>query len=117
MLVNRLPHLVAEKGISLAELSRLTGLTYKTAVKLYYSDFTSLRIDTLDKLCEVLEVQPGDLLRYERGPVVQKPVSSVEVSPRHPRNKRARKSWRRGFTLSRRRERSGDDEGHHSQAR
>ncbi|MGD9643959.1 MAG: helix-turn-helix domain-containing protein [Elusimicrobiales bacterium] len=96
-----LPQLVSERGIPLAELSRRTGLTYKTVIKLYYSDFTSLRVDTLDKLCQALEAQPGDFLKYEPGPATEKPAPGVPTPPLHPRNKRAKRSRKRGKEVRR----------------
>ena len=50
----RLNHLAQEVGITEANLSILKNSKAK-----------AVRLSTLDKLCEVLECQPGDLLEFE----------------------------------------------------
>lgn len=50
----RLKHLVQEVGITEANLSVLKNSKAK-----------AVRFSTLDKLCEVLDCQPGDILEYE----------------------------------------------------
>jgi len=69
MIISKIPSVVAGKGISLAELTRRTGLNKKTVIKLMYADFKSISVDTLDKLCSVLKVNTGDLLEYVSGDV------------------------------------------------
>jgi len=44
------------------ELSRLTGISQTTLVKVRRKH--SFRSDTLDMLCRALDCQPGDLLAY-----------------------------------------------------
>jgi len=50
----RLKHLAQEVGITEANLSILKNNKAK-----------AVRFSTLDKLCEVLECQPGDLLEFQ----------------------------------------------------
>jgi putative transcriptional regulator len=63
----KLNQLMFERGIKNAELCRLTGLHSNTISKLKNSREMPERLEknTLDKLCQALKVQPGDLLVYE----------------------------------------------------
>lgn len=89
MIISHLPQIVRDKNLSLAELSRRTGLTPKTIVKLYYADFTQIHILALDKLCEILETSPGEIFQYKPGDTLPYPVLAEQPSRTHPRNKRA----------------------------
>lgn len=89
-IINNIPKLLREKKISLSELSRTAKITPKTAVKLYYSDFTSIGIDTLDKLCTALNAQPGDILKHESAvQTARYPMPCFKTRPAHPNNQRA----------------------------
>lgn len=60
----RIHQLMAERGITAYALSRGTGLSYPSAYRLSRpsGSFGRLHADTLDRLCEFFEVQPGDLM-------------------------------------------------------
>lgn len=64
MIVNRLSRLLGERRMSVAELQRQTGLSYVTLHNLYSDKSTRIDFETLNKLCRVLHVQPGDILEY-----------------------------------------------------
>ncbi|MDD4721885.1 MAG: helix-turn-helix transcriptional regulator [Acidaminococcaceae bacterium] len=67
MIISKIPSVVAGKGLNIAELTRRTGLNKKTVIKLMYADFKSISVDTLDRLCSVLNVNTEDLLKYTSG--------------------------------------------------
>lgn len=92
MIINRLPELVQRNSLSLSKLSKLTGLTRKTIVKLYYANFTGIHIDVLDKLCEALHTTPGDILQYKPGNHSKYPVLEELPEHTHPQNKRVEKA-------------------------
>ena len=46
------------------ELKRRTGLSYVTLRNLYHEKTTGVAFDTIDKICESLECDIGDLLEY-----------------------------------------------------
>ncbi|GMQ77961.1 MAG: hypothetical protein BMS9Abin02_0453 [Anaerolineae bacterium] len=64
MIVNRLPFILKQKGLSIRELSRLTGITYTTIRAVYHGHRRSVQIEVLDSLCRVLDLQPGDVYKY-----------------------------------------------------
>jgi putative transcriptional regulator len=64
MLVNHLPYLMQQKGLSIRELSRQTGITYTTIRAVYHGDRRSVQLDVIDSICRILQVQPGDIYKY-----------------------------------------------------
>jgi len=62
----RLAEVLKEKGWTPYRLSQETGLTVPTAYRLADPEqqFGRFMADTLDRLCEALAVQPGDLLEW-----------------------------------------------------
>lgn len=63
----RLDELLAERGMTLTELSDQVGVTIVNLSVLKNGRARAIRFSTLARLCEVLGCQPGDLLRYEAG--------------------------------------------------
>jgi putative transcriptional regulator len=64
MIVNRLSRLLGERRMSIAELQRQTALSYTTLHNLHADKSTRIDFETLDRICRVLDVQPGDILEY-----------------------------------------------------
>jgi DNA-binding Xre family transcriptional regulator len=62
----RLADILKQKGWTPYRLSQETGLTVPTAYRLadQGQQFGRFTTDTLDRLCEALDVQPGDLLEW-----------------------------------------------------
>ena len=62
-------HLMAQRGITAYALSRGTGLSYPSAYRLSRraGSFGRLHAETLDRLCQFFEVQPGELMRWTPG--------------------------------------------------
>ena len=48
----------------MTELSKLSGVGYRTIVGLYHEKITRIEFETLNKLCNALECTPNDLLVY-----------------------------------------------------
>lgn len=55
---------IKENNTSIQSIALQIGLTKKSLIKLMYGDFTAIRIDTLSKLCTLLNVQTDVLLTY-----------------------------------------------------
>lgn len=57
---------LAKSKMKLTELSEKTGITLPNLSILKTGKAKAIRFSTLEKICEVLNCQPGDLLRYEK---------------------------------------------------
>jgi putative transcriptional regulator len=64
MIKCRLSRLLGDKRMSILELKRRTELSYVTLQNLYHEKTTGVAFDTIDKICESLECDIGDLLEY-----------------------------------------------------
>ena len=60
-----LDEVLAERGMTLTELSERVGLTLANLSILKTGKARAVRFSTLEALCDVLECQPGDLLSYD----------------------------------------------------
>ncbi|MBX4228953.1 helix-turn-helix transcriptional regulator [Enterococcus lactis] len=59
---------LAQKKMSVTELSEKVGITMANISILKTGKAKAIRFSTLEKICEVLECQPGDLLSYQKDP-------------------------------------------------
>ena len=57
---------LAKKKMSVTELSEKVGITMAYISILKNGKAKAIRFTTLDKICEVLECQPGDILEYTK---------------------------------------------------
>ena len=57
---------LAKKKMSVTELSEKVGITMANISILKNGKANAIRFTTLDKICEVLECQPGDILEYTK---------------------------------------------------
>jgi putative transcriptional regulator len=63
--VVRLDEVLAERGMTLTQLSEEVGITMANLSILKTGKAKAIRFSTLEALCRVLDCQPGDLLGYE----------------------------------------------------
>ena len=56
---------MAKRKISSTELSRKLGITPANLSILKNNKAKAIRFSTLERLCEILECQPGDILEYK----------------------------------------------------
>ena len=66
MIKTRLKALLADREMLQRELSEKTGIRLPTIVNISTGKIKELPMSALDKICEVLDCQPGDLLEYRR---------------------------------------------------
>lgn len=64
MIVINLDIMMAKRKISSGELAEKVGITQANLSILKTNKARAIRFSTLEKLCEVLECQPGDILEY-----------------------------------------------------
>jgi len=65
-IVLRLDRVMADRKISLNELSERVGVANVNLSKLKNGRVSAIRFSTLEAICEVLDCQPGDLLEYAK---------------------------------------------------
>ncbi len=68
MITVNLDVMLAKRKMSLSELSEKAGITMSNLSILKNGRAKAVRIVTLNKICSVLECQPGDLLEYRDDP-------------------------------------------------
>ena len=56
---------LAQRKMSVSELSEKVGITLANISILKHNRAKAIRFSTLDKICEVLECQPGDIIKYQ----------------------------------------------------
>ena len=64
-IVLRLDRVMADRKMSLNELSERVGVANVNLSKMNNGRISAIRFSTLAAICEVLQCQPGDILEYE----------------------------------------------------
>ena len=62
----RLDRVMADRKMSLNELSERVGVANVNLSKLKNGHVSAIRFSTLEAICDVLDCQPGDILEYQR---------------------------------------------------
>jgi putative transcriptional regulator len=62
MILCRLSTLMGARRLSQTQIAQLVGVHRNTIHKLYTNNWTSIRRDTLDRICAVLQVSVDELL-------------------------------------------------------
>ena len=65
-IILRLDRVMADRKMSLNELSEKVGVANVNLSKLKNGHVSAIRFSTLVALCEVLDCQPGDIMEYEK---------------------------------------------------
>ena len=63
-IVLELDVMMARRHISLNELAEKVGITYVNLSKIKNNKANAIRFSTLSKICEALECEPGDILKF-----------------------------------------------------
>ena len=63
--------MLAKREMTQKELAERTGIRPPTISAICTSTVKHLPIEALDKICEVLDCQPCDLMEYVKEPIVQ----------------------------------------------
>lgn len=58
--------MLAKRKMSVTELSEKVGITMANLSILKNGKAKAVRFSTLEKICEVLDCQPGDILEYSK---------------------------------------------------
>ena len=65
IIVNR-DVMLAKRKMKVSDLAEQVGITLANISILKNGKAKAVRFETLDKICEVLECQPGDILEYQK---------------------------------------------------
>lgn len=65
-IILRLDRVMADRKMSLNELSEKVGVANVNLSKLKNGRVSAIRFSTLEAICDVLDCQPGDILEYQR---------------------------------------------------
>ncbi len=63
-IILRLDRVMADRKMSLKELSERVGVTNVNLSKMKTGRISAIRFSTLEAICEALNCQPGDILEY-----------------------------------------------------
>ena len=64
-IILRLDRVMADRKMSLNELSEKVGISNVNLSKLKTGKASAIRFTTLNAICKALDCQPGDILEYE----------------------------------------------------
>ena len=64
-IVLRLDRIIADRKISLTELSERVGISMANLSNLKTGKVKAIRFSTLDAICRELQCRPGDILEYQ----------------------------------------------------
>ena len=73
-IVMRLDRVMADRKMSLNELSERVGVANVNLSKMKTGKISAIRFSTLDAICDVLDCQPGDILEFQRAPSLDHPA-------------------------------------------
>jgi len=65
-IVLRLDRMMADRKISLNDLSEKIGIANVNLSKIKTGKISAIRFSTLEAICDVLDCQPGDILEFQR---------------------------------------------------
>ncbi len=66
MIIINIDVMLAKRKMSVTELTEKVGLTMANISLLKNGKVKAIKLSTLNKICEVLECQPGDILEYSK---------------------------------------------------
>lgn len=70
-IILRLDRIMADRKMSLNELSEKVGVANVNLSKLKNGHVSAIRFSTLEAICDVLDCQPGDILEYKRDQITE----------------------------------------------
>ena len=65
-IILRLDRMMADRKISLNELSDKIGIANVNLSKIKTGKVSAIRFSTLEAICDILDCQPGDILEFKR---------------------------------------------------
>lgn len=65
-IILHLDDVLADRGVSVAELARAVGITRANMSNLKTGKVKAIRFSTLDAICDYLDCQPADILEHAK---------------------------------------------------
>ena len=65
MINNKFSMILGKELLKISKVSADTGISRTTLTNLYYRRSTKISFDVLNKLCEYLDCEVGDIISYE----------------------------------------------------
>lgn len=62
---NNLSTILGSRLMTITELARKTGLSRNTLTEIYYQRAKSVKLETLAKICDALQISLSELIEYE----------------------------------------------------
>ena len=78
-IILRLDRVMADRKMSLNELSERVGVANVNLSKLKNGRVSAIRFSTLEAICDVLDCQPGDILEYRRDEDAKEPPGRMKI--------------------------------------
>ncbi|HEY8941532.1 MAG TPA: helix-turn-helix transcriptional regulator [Cellvibrio sp.] len=69
---------LAQRKMRLNTLAELVDITPQNLSVLKTGKAKAIRFDTLEKICEVLECQPGDILAFSKEPTLMNDIETAD---------------------------------------
>jgi putative transcriptional regulator len=66
MIIVNLDVMLAKRKMKVSDLAEKVGITLANISILKNGKAKAVRLETLDKICDVLECQPGDILEFKK---------------------------------------------------
>jgi putative transcriptional regulator len=66
MIVINVDVMLAKRKMSVTELTERVGITMANVSLIKNGKVKAIKLSTLEKLCEALDCQPGDILEYRK---------------------------------------------------
>ena len=68
MIINKLSEIMGRKRLRIKDIVDKSGLARNTVTELYKDRASMISFGTMDKLCNTLDCQPGDLFEFVSDP-------------------------------------------------
>lgn len=75
--------LMAERGLKIQDIADRTKLSRTTVAALYHNTSKGIQFDTMDSLCKLLKITPGELFSYEP---ISYSFTIIEAKPSKDKN-------------------------------
>lgn len=62
---NNLSRILGERLLKVSDVHEATGISRSTLTEIYYRRNENVRLDTLQKICDFLQIPLGELIEYD----------------------------------------------------